>query len=249
MSDDLVSLRVLLVAAEGSQQDLWRQGVALASIPIDFEAVDAAAAKAALRKGDVEICVLDAELNGADRASVIKAARAAKSDPLVFQSAPRGRARPGNIDGVLTKPANAADARKAIEICIAAKMPTPVLIVDDSKTLRRIVRKILAASRFELDIHEAEDGSTALEQLRKGKFAVVFLDYGMPDLNGVDILAGIKRESPKAAVVMMTTELDEVDSGRAHMSEIFAVITKPFFPAEVDTVLERYYGLREADGS
>ena len=76
MSGDLVSLRMLLVAAAPPHQDLWREGAAQASVPIEFEAADAAAAKAALRKGGVDICVLDGELDDADKASVIKAARA-----------------------------------------------------------------------------------------------------------------------------------------------------------------------------
>jgi hypothetical protein len=123
-----------------------------------------AAAKAALRGGGVDICVLNAELADADKASVIKAARAKKPVPLIFVSAPRGSARPDNTDGVLPAPANGGDARKLVEICIRAKMPTRVLIVDDSDTLRGIVRKILAASRFELDIHEAADSTAALDQ-------------------------------------------------------------------------------------
>ncbi len=243
MSDDLVTLRMLLVAAGRPHQDLWREGVALASVPIDFEAANAAAAKAALRKGGVDICVLDAELDDADMASVIKVARVAESAPLVFVSAPSGNVRPDNIDGALTKPANADDARKVVEICIRAKMPTPVLIVDDSDTMRSIVRKILAASRFDLDIHEAEDGSAALEQLRKGKFGVVFLDYGMPALNGADILLGIKRESPNVAIVMMTPALRRGASGRPHLSGALAFLKKPFYPADVDAVLRRYFGL------
>src|SRR5476649_416040 len=101
MDGDLVSLSLLLVAAAPSQQDLWREGAAQASVPIDFEAHDTAAAKAALRSGGVDICVLDTELTDADKASVIKAARAKKPAPLVFVSAPRGSARPDNTDGVL----------------------------------------------------------------------------------------------------------------------------------------------------
>ncbi len=156
-----------------------------------------------------------AQLADADKASVIKAARAKQPAPLIFVSAPRGSARPDNIDGALPIPVNADDARKLVEICIRAKMPTRVLIVDDSDTMRSIVRKILAASRFALDIHEAEDGSAALDQLRNGNFGMVFLDYNMPGLNGADILLGIKRESPNVAIVMMTSALDNGTSGRA----------------------------------
>jgi DNA-binding response OmpR family regulator len=247
MSDDLVSLRMLLVAVVPSHQELWRQGTALASVPIDFEAADAAAARAMLAKGGVDICVLDDELDDADKTSVIKAARKAGSGPLIFLSAPRGSRRPDNIDGLLAKPASAAAARKLAEICIRAKMPTQVLIVDDSETMRGIVRKILAASRFELDIHEAEDSGAALNQLRNGKFGMVFLDYSMPSLNGTDILQGIKRESPQTAIVMMTTALDKPAAGSRRLSGTLALLTKPFFPVDVDAVLARYFGLHDRD--
>jgi DNA-binding response OmpR family regulator len=244
MSDDLVSLRLLLVAAAPPQQDLWREGAAQASVPIDFEAHDTAGAKAALRSGGVDICVLNAELADADKASVIKAARAKKPAPLIFVAAPRGSARPDNTDGVLPIPANAGDARKAVEICIRAKLPTQVLIVDDSDTMRGIVRKILAASRFALDIHEASDCTAALDQMRNGGFGMIFLDYNVPGLNGADILLGIKRADPHVAVVMMTSELIRGTAGRPHLSGALGFLKKPFYPADVDTVLEQYFGLR-----
>jgi DNA-binding response OmpR family regulator len=249
MSDDLVSLRMLVVAAIGPQQDLWRQGAALASVPIDFEAANAAAARAALSRGGVDICVLDGALADADTASVIKAARAKQPAPLVFLSAARGSARPDNIDGALPAPANAGDACKLVEICVRVKMPTRVLIVDDSDTLRGIVRKILAASRFALDIHEAAESSTALEQLRNGSFGMVFLDYSRPGLNGADILVGIKRASPNVAIVMMTSAPADAASDRSQSSGALAFLKKPFYPNDVDAVLERFFGLHEADAS
>jgi len=245
MSGDLVSLRLFLASANEPHHGLWREAATQASVPIEFEAADSAAAKAALRRGGVDICVLDGELDAADRASVVKAARAAKPAPMLFATAPRGSARPADVDGVVTKPADAIDARRALETCIRAKMPTPVLVVDDSDTMRGIVRKILAASRFDLDIHEAEDGSAALDQLRSGKFGVVFLDFGMPGLNGTDILSGIKREHPNMAIVMMTTALDNAGPDSPRLSGALAFLRKPFFPADVDAALERYFGLHE----
>ncbi len=246
MSGDLVSLRLFLASANEPHHGLWREAATQASVPIEFEAADSAAAKAALRRGGVDICVLDGELDAADRASVIKAARTAKPAPMLFATAPRGSARPADVDGVVTKPADAIDARKALETCIRAKMPTPVLIVDDSDTMRGIVRKILVASRFELDIHEAEDGSAALDRLRSGNIGVVFLDSAMPGLNGADILLGIKRQSPHVAIVMMSSSMQRGVSGRPHLSGALGFLKKPFYPADVDAVLDRYFGLREA---
>jgi CheY-like chemotaxis protein len=244
MSGDLVSLRMLLVGAASPHEDMWREGAAQSSVPIDFEAGNAAAAKAVLSKGGVDFCVLDAELDDTGKASVIKAARAKRPGPLIFVSAPRGSARPEKTDGVLPVPANPGDAQKLVEICIRAKMSTRVLIVDESEALRGIVRKILAASRFALDIHEASDCTAALDQMRNGGFGMIFLDYNVPGLNGADILLGIKRADPHVAVVMMTSELIRGTAGRPHLSAALGFLKKPFYPADVDAVLEQYFGLR-----
>ena len=244
MSDDLLSLRMMVIAASRPDQELWRQAAAMASVPIEFANHDPVSGAAALAKGGADICVLDGGLTDADQAAVIKAARAAQPAPLLFVSASRGSVRYEGVDGVLTKPANVDDARKQAEICIRARMPTRVLIVDDSGTMRSIVRKILAASRFALDVHEAAEGIAALSQLRSGNFGMVFLDYNMPGLNGIETLLEIKRENPNVAVVMMTSTLDNAVADRARASGALAFLKKPFYPADIDATLARHFGLQ-----
>ena len=244
MSDDLLSLRMIVIAVSRPEQELWRQAAAMASVPIEFANHDASSGAAALAKSGADICVLDGGLPDADKAAVVKAARAAQPAPLLFVSAPRNSVRQQGVDGVLTKPANVDDARAQAEICIRAKMPTRVLIVDDSGTMRSIVRKILSASRFTLDVHEAAEGIAALNQLRSGNFGLVFLDYNMPGFNGIETLLEIKREYPKIAVVMMTSTLDNAVADRARASGALAFLKKPFYPADIDAMLERHYGLQ-----
>lgn len=245
MSGELVSLHLLLVTAAARQQDLWRDGSAEASVPIDFDAGDAAAARIMLAKGGVDICVLDETLSDDDKASMIKAARRGKGPaPIVFVSGPRGSPRPDNIDGALPKPANAGDARKLIDICIRAKLPTKVLIASDSGATRGIVRKILSASRYAFDVHEAPESYEALKQLRAGEFNMLFLDRAMPGLNGVDPLSQIRREIPSVAVIVMASALDNAGSGRPKLAGTLGLLKKPFYPTDVDTVLKRYYGLQ-----
>jgi len=243
MSDELVSLRMLVIAATPPDQEFWRLAATMASVPVEFMAHPPASAAAALAKAAADICVLDADLPDADRTAVIDAARALQPPSLVFMSAPQGSARHERIDGMLSKPSCVDDARKLVEICIRAKIPSRVLIVDDSSTMRSIVRKILSASHFTLDIHEAAEGIAALNQLRSGKFGMVFLDYNMPGLNGFETLAEIKREIPHVAVVMMTSTVDNLIADRAHAAGALAFLKKPFYPADIDKVLERYYGL------
>ena len=243
MSAEFVSLRMLMIAPAHPDQELWRKAAAMASFPIHFATHEATAAAGALAKDGADICVLDASLPDAEKLAVIKDARAAKPAPLVFVSASHGSVRHDGVDGMLAKPASIDDARRLVEICIRAKFPTRVLIVDDSGTMRSIVRKILSASHFGLDMHEAADGIAALEQLRSARFGLVFLDYNMPGLNGLDTLAEIKRASPNVAVVMMCSTLDSGIADRAHAAGVLAFLKKPFYPSDIDKVLERFYGL------
>jgi len=248
MNGDLVSLRMLVFAAALPDQELWRQAAAMASVPLDFTAHTVASAASVFAKDGADICVVDGDLSDADQTAVIAAARALQPAPLVFMSAPQGSVRRDRVDGMLIKPSSADDARLLVEICVRAKIPSRVLIVDDSGTMRSIVRKILSASCFGLDIHEAAEGIAALNQLRKDNFDIVFLDYNMPGLNGFETLAGIKRETPNMAVVMMTSTVDNAIADRALAAGALAFLKKPFYPADIDKVLERYYGLHVPHG-
>jgi CheY-like chemotaxis protein len=180
---------------------------------------------------------------------VIRAARKAKAPaPVIFMAAPRGTSSTENIDGTLPRPADAVQARKLIEICIRVRMPTKVLIAGDSDITRGIVSKILKDSCFALDIHEATESYTALSQLRAGQFGLVFLDRAMPGLNGADTLMQIKREISDLAIVVMATPQEGAEVGR-NLAGTLALLKKPFYPADVDAVLKRYYGLHAFEAS
>ena len=246
MSDDLVSLRIIGISAAEAEFELWRHGAGLSSVPVEFSVCNVASGAAQLGAGKADICLIDNALPETEKSAVVAAARANKPGPLIFVSGTNGNARPDGVDGMLRKPSSTDDARKLIEICVRAKFPTRVLSVDDSGTMRSIVRKILSASRFALDMQEAAEGFGALEQLRSGKFGLVFLDYNMPGFNGLETLLEIKRENPTVAVVMMTSTLDNAIADRAHAAGALAFLKKPFYPADIDRLLERYYGLHTA---
>lgn len=240
MSGDLLTLRMMVVSASGPWRDAWREGAALASVPIEFGQGNAADAATKLKKGGYDIVVLDAGLSAPDRDNVIKAARSSTPAPLVAVAAPPGTGRIDAVDTVVPKPNSAAEARGLVERCIRMRLPKRVLIVDDSRTMRSIVRKILSASRFALDVSEAEEGIGALNKLADG-YDLVLLDYNMPGFNGIETLAEIKRVAPRVAVVIMTSTEDDAIAGRAQASGAVAFLKKPFYPADIDAVLDRIY--------
>jgi two-component system cell cycle response regulator len=77
-----------------------------------------------------------------------------------------------------------------------------VLVVDDSRLVRTIVKGILKSGGF--DIEEAEGGARALELLAKGAYDVVITDLRMPDLDGFGVLSGVKRVAPHVEVIILT---------------------------------------------
>jgi DNA-binding NarL/FixJ family response regulator len=109
--------------------------------------------------------------------------------------------------------------------------------------MRGIVRKILTASRFQLEISEAQEGFDALKQIRSRKFDLVILDYNMPGLNGIETLSEIKREFPRIEVVMITSTLDGEVAKKASALGAAAFLRKPFYPSELDDVLHSIFGL------
>jgi DNA-binding NtrC family response regulator len=246
MSGDLVSLRMMVVSATAAERELWCNGASMASTPIEItEANDAASASALLSRGGVDLTILDYTLSGAE--TVIAAARSApKTSMVVIAAHPYVLAeasRTIGVEGAVPKPANADAACDLVERCIKLNFPIRVLIVDDSGTMRSIVRKILSGCRYKLEISEAAEGNSALQQISDGNFGLVFLDYNMPGLNGLETLSEIKRENPRLTVVIMTSAADEGMASRARSAGA-VFLKKPFFPADIDAVLDRYCGLR-----
>ncbi len=246
MSGELVSLRILAVCATDADRDLLRQGAAEAPLPVELvEAESAGRAVALLDGGDIDLVVLDAALPEADQPRVAKAARAGAKPVFVvlLVSARAGQgADSARGDTMAAKPADAEAAKKLIERCVRSRLPCRALIVDDSSTMRGIVRKILTGSRFPLEIVEASEGATAVEQVRKGDFNVVFLDYNMPGLDGVATLTALKHARPSLEVVIMTSTQDKAVAERAHRAGAAAFLKKPFYPSDIDAVLHGLYG-------
>ncbi|RQO80482.1 chemotaxis response regulator CheY [Acidovorax sp. FJL06] len=109
------------------------------------------------------------------------------------------------------------------------------LIVDDFSTMRRIVRNLLKESGFS-DADEAEDGVAALNKLRNGKFDFVVTDINMPNMNGFQLLAEIKKDDKlkHLPVLMVTAEARKEDIVMAAQNGAAGYIVKPFTKATLE---------------
>jgi two-component system, chemotaxis family, chemotaxis protein CheY len=102
------------------------------------------------------------------------------------------------------------------------------LVVDDSRVVRKIARRILEEMGFE--IIEAEDGEQALEACKRALPDAVLLDWNMPVMDGYEFLGALRRmpggERPK--VVFCTTENGIDHISRALEAGADEYIMKPF---------------------
>jgi two-component system chemotaxis response regulator CheY len=102
------------------------------------------------------------------------------------------------------------------------------LIVDDSKVIRKVARRILEDLSFATD--EAGDGREALEQCRTNMPDVILLDWNMPVMGGLEFLSEL-RASPsekRPVVVFCTTENDIAHIRAAIDAGADEYIMKPF---------------------
>jgi CheY-like chemotaxis protein len=242
MTGDLFSLRAILVSADHVLCDLFQHAAAASAVPAEIaEADDAAAARASLAGAD--LVYVDGALPGPQITQIVAAARAADKPPFTLHLATSAIAQSFDCDGLAGRPVRPDQASWLLERSMRVRLPSRVLVVDDSATIRAIVRKALAGTRFPLDVSEAETGIAALQLVRENDFNIVFLDHYMPDFSGLETLAEIKREGRDVHVVLMTSAQDTVAAKRAR-SHGASFLKKPFFPADIEAVLCGFYGLR-----
>jgi len=243
MTGGLISLRTMLVSRSADDQALFRRVASEAPILIENVEADSAAKACQAVDAGIDLVFIDGGLPGADTAQVIAAGRAVAKPPFIVSLAAKGAADAAlATDAVAKKPANLREAKRLVERSSRVRLPSRVLLVDDSSTMRSIVRKILGATRFPFEVSEASEGSAAIKLAAEIDFDIVFLDYNMPGINGLEILTEFKRERRQLTAVVMSTAQDELLPDRVH-EQSAAFPKKPFYPADIEAVLTRYYGL------
>lgn len=109
------------------------------------------------------------------------------------------------------------------------------LVVDDFSTMRRIVRNLLKEGGY-TEVDEAEDGLVALHKLRNSNFDFVVCDINMPNMNGFQLLAEMKKDEKlkHIPVLMVTAEARKEDIVLAAQQGAAGYIVKPFTKATLE---------------
>jgi two-component system chemotaxis response regulator CheY len=104
-----------------------------------------------------------------------------------------------------------------------------VLVVDDASAMRRIVRGLLKELGFK-NIREADNGQSALDELKRRKADLVVSDWNMPEMSGIDLLRAIRSDEAlkNIPVLMVTAEAKKENILAAIQAGVNNYIVKPF---------------------
>lgn len=110
-------------------------------------------------------------------------------------------------------------------------MSKKVLVVDDSSTVRQLIRAALVPAGFV--VLEATDGVDGTEKVRGDcEIALILCDVNMPRMNGLEMVEAVRKKPAAASVpiIMLTTEGDPTLVARAKAAGAKGWIVKPFKP-------------------
>jgi two-component system chemotaxis response regulator CheY len=117
---------------------------------------------------------------------------------------------------------------------------TRVLVVDDSSTMRRIIKNTLSRIGFENTI-EAEHGIDALAKLKATGADIILTDWNMPEMDGMTFVKSVRGSDTYKGIpiIMVTTEAAKAEVLEALKQGVNDYIVKPFTPDALKEKVER----------
>jgi two-component system, chemotaxis family, chemotaxis protein CheY len=126
---------------------------------------------------------------------------------------------------------------------MAVDLNMPVLIVDDYKTMLRIIRNLLKQIGFN-NVDEATDGKAALEKMQQRKYGLVISDWNMEPMTGLELLKEVRADESlrPTPFIMITAESKTENVIAAKEAGVNNYIVKPFNAATLKTKLTSVLG-------
>jgi len=130
-----------------------------------------------------------------------------------------------------------------MENLMSVDLSMPVLVVDDYKTMIRIIRNLLKQLGFS-DVDDAADGTEALEMLRKKKYGLVISDWNMEPMTGYELLKEVRSDESLARTpfIMVTAESKTENVIAAKKAGVNNYIVKPFNAATLKSKIDAVFG-------
>ncbi len=126
---------------------------------------------------------------------------------------------------------------------MAVDLNMPVLIVDDYKTMLRIIRNLMKQLGFD-NVDEAIDGSSALQKLRDKSYGLVISDWNMEPMTGLELLQEVRADGKLKSMpfIMVTAESKTENVIAAKAAGVNNYIVKPFNAATLKSKLQAVIG-------
>lgn len=115
-----------------------------------------------------------------------------------------------------------------------------ILVVDDSATMRAVIRKTVAMSGVQIgEIKEAANGKEALQVMEEAWVDVVLSDINMPEMSGVEFLREVRLDEVlrNVPVIFISTEASQARIDEVTNLGAAGYVKKPFKPEKIRTIL------------
>ena len=126
---------------------------------------------------------------------------------------------------------------------MSVDLSMPVLVVDDYKTMIRIIRNLLKQLGFS-DVDDAADGTEALGKMRQKKYGLVISDWNMEPMTGYELLKEVRTDESLARTpfIMVTAESKTENVIAAKKAGVNNYIVKPFNAATLKSKIDAVFG-------
>ena len=120
-----------------------------------------------------------------------------------------------------------------------------ILAVDDSKTIRKVIKKTLQLSEVPVgEFYEAENGKEALDLMQDNWVDLVFADINMPVMNGVEMIEKMAEDNilDKLPVIIVSTEGSKTRIDELMQKGVKAYLRKPITPENLRNAVKQVMG-------
>lgn len=246
-----LTIKMLVADDSRTVQRFFKDVVDAAPMPVEIVTADTGLeCMMLLEQGGIDLAFIDVHMPEMSGMEAVGRARfkgnrtfitlmSSKADPRRLKVARQIRAYE-----YLVKPFSAADILTILKTFQSVSRRTKTLIVDDSRTIRHVIMRVLKRSVFNLAIEEASSGERALKLFSDGTYDLVFLDYNMPGLDGLVTLDRLRANDPNTKIIMISAEHNDEHVRDAIDHGALSFLHKPFFAVDVDRSLHAAFGLK-----
>lgn len=119
----------------------------------------------------------------------------------------------------------------------ACMTESPILLIDDEKGIRNVLKIVLADKGYV--VLTATNGKEALKICEEHCPGIIFVDMEMPGMNGLEMIEKMNKRWKGRKVVLLTGHLEQNQFGNLDAPDICAILEKPISDEDIQRVLEK----------